>query len=312
MEDWYLKEIVDDVNLRVINEYVDKYVIEESDRDALILATSNLIKKDDHPHLKILLGDALMRNGDYEKAWDVYCKINIDKIPDKEDDIGHIRPIIAYTYSVLGNLVSNGMLGMHDYNRAFAFYTDGERLGDLNCKLELALFHKSGLAYDIKIDLKKYMRLIKKLYENAKNDKDIKLLIRISNILSKEYLDMGKEKDAFLVAQEGMKIIKKYIQYQYYRDYENIRGIINTYYKIKGIKNIDFFSLYEILKKPAKIRFTYDGYEHVLECICENNENYILFHGSKYKNIEEWYEKAKIENMPIIANCKKLKNIQYI
>ncbi len=56
----------------------------------------------------------------------------------------------------------------------------------------------------------------------------------------------------------------------------------------------NFYDLYYLLKYPVQVRFTYDGMEQKLEALLEDGVCVIHFNDQWYRNVDEFFAKARI------------------
>ena len=77
-----------------------------------------------------------------------------------------------------------------------------------------------------------------------------------------------------------------------------MKWLIEDLYKLTEIDmdNIDLFDLFELLKKPIKIKFFCDSdeSEHIVEAVDENGEIVIDFDGKWYRTTDDLFGKAEI------------------
>ncbi len=77
-----------------------------------------------------------------------------------------------------------------------------------------------------------------------------------------------------------------------------MKWLIEDLYKLTEIDmdNIDFYDLFELLKRPIKISFYSDDDDkaHIVEAVEEDGEVVISFEGKWYRTIDDFFNKAEI------------------
>ena len=82
-----------------------------------------------------------------------------------------------------------------------------------------------------------------------------------------------------------------------------MKYLIKNLYELKDLdlKHINLFDLYELLTKPVKVSFKYDGEEFVVESVEEDGEVVINFDGKWFRNVDDFFAKASIDGMRLVV-----------
>ena len=82
-----------------------------------------------------------------------------------------------------------------------------------------------------------------------------------------------------------------------------MKYLIKNLYELKGIdlNHIDLFDFYELLTKPVKLSFKYDGEEHFAESVEEDGEVVINFDGKWFRNVDDFFAKASIDGLKLVV-----------
>lgn len=205
----------------------------------------------------------------------------------------------------LGYIWYYGRTGKVDYEKAFHYYSRAAKNGSYRSKIKIADMYKNG--YYVQEDYKKYCRIIEELYEYMENRVvDFNFPIpEIDTRLAKIRIKEGRIEEAIKLYLNTRIVLEKRLEYNlFFGDFNIMKWLIEDLYKITDIDYIhfDLYDLYEILKKPIKVAFTFEDEDYIVEAIQEGNNIVIKFGDTWYQSIQDFFMKATIhgEKLPVI------------
>ncbi len=201
----------------------------------------------------------------------------------------------------LGYIWYYGRTGTVDYRKAFEYYSGAPH--HINALYKVADMYKNG--YYVEKDYDKYKEIIEDIYAHKiKHEKYYipEIYTRLAKIRSKE----GRTDEAIKLYREARKELAFRIFHNAFFGNVNImKWLVEDLYKLTGIDmdNIDLFDLFELLKKPIKIKFFCDSdeHEHIAEAVEEDGEVIINFDGKWYRTIDDLFMKAEIEGDRLVT-----------
>lgn len=194
----------------------------------------------------------------------------------------------------LGYIWYYGRTGTVDYKKAFEYYSGAPH--HINALYKVADMYKNG--YYVEKDYDKYKEIIEDIYaQKIKHEKYYipEIYTRLAKIRSKE----RKTDEAIELYRKAKEELAYRIEHNAFFGNINImKWLIEDLYKLTGIDmdNIDFYDLFELLKRPIKISFYSDDddKEHIVEAVEEDGEVVISFEGKWYRTIDDFFNKAEI------------------
>ena len=94
-----------------------------------------------------------------------------------------------------------------------------------------------------------------------------------------------------------------------------MQGLISDLYHLRPLdtEDMDFFDLYELLKKPVKLRFTYNGKKHNVESSeDEDGTIAVCFDKKWYHSVNDMMMDAKVNGELISQDIWSVEDIEVI
>ncbi len=201
----------------------------------------------------------------------------------------------------LGYIWYYGRTGTVDYKKAFEYYSGAPH--HINALYKVADMYKNG--YYVEKNYDKYKEIIEDIYAHKIEQEKYyipEIYTRLAKIRSKE----GRTDEAIGLYREAKKELAIRIYHNAFFGNVNImKWLVEDLYKLTGIDmdNIDLFDLFELLKKPIKIKFFCDSdeHEHIVEAVEEDGEVVINFDGKWYRTADDMFMKAEIEGDRLVT-----------
>jgi len=92
-----------------------------------------------------------------------------------------------------------------------------------------------------------------------------------------------------------------------------MQDVVEKLYELKPLDaaNMNFFDLYELLKKPIKVQFTYYGKKYTIESSEEEDGTIaVCFDGKLYRTINDMMMNAKINGKLVTKNIWSVEDIR--
>ena len=188
-----------------------------------------------------------------------------------------------------------------DYEKAFRYFSSLKH--NIVAQYKVADMYKNG--YYVEKDYKKYKRIIERMYEDVKDMENPfapvpEIFTRLASIRTKE----GETDEAIRLYSEAKDVLAQRIEDNpFFGNLTIMKYLIKNLYELKApdLKNIDLFDLYELLTKPVKVTFMYDGEEFVVEAVEEDGEVIISFDGKWYRTTDDFFAKASIDGLRLVV-----------
>ena len=215
-----------------------------------------------------------------------------------------------YSYLGLGDIWYYGRTGKTDYEKAFYYFLKCD--DDLNAQYKIADMYKNG--YYVEKDEKKYREIIEQLYKDHYHStddwNDASIAFRLGKIRAAE----GKTKEAIQLLSEAKESLEWCIsENASFDSYSFMQDVIEKLYDLKPLDtaNMNFFDLYELLKKPIKVQFTYYGKKYTIESSEEEDGTIaVCFDGKWYRTINDMMMNAKINGKLVTKNIWSVEDIR--
>ena len=215
-----------------------------------------------------------------------------------------------YAMSGLGYIWYYGRTGKVDYEKAFKYFSQIKN--DINAQYKIADMYKNG--YYVEKDEKKYQEIIEQLYKDHYHStddwNDASIALRLGKIRAAE----GKTEEAIRLLSEAKESLEWCIsENAFFGSYSLIQGVVEKLYELKPLDtaDMDFFDLYELLKKPTKVEFTYYGKRHTAESSEEEDGTIaVCFDGKWYHTINDMMMNAKINGELVTQDIWNVENIR--
>jgi len=98
-----------------------------------------------------------------------------------------------------------------------------------------------------------------------------------------------------------------------FESYSFMQDVVEKLYELKPLDaaNMNFFDLYELLKKPIKVQFTYYGKKYTIESSEEEDGTIaVCFDGKLYRTINDMMMNAKINGKLVTKNIWSVEDIR--
>ena len=212
----------------------------------------------------------------------------------------------------LGYIWYYGRTGTVDYEKAFNCFFKVKN--DINAKYKIADMYKNG--YYVEKDEKKYREIIEQLYKEYYHSTDDWNDASIALRLGKIRADEGKIDEAIQLLSEAKESLMWCTsENAFFGSYSLMQGVIEKLYELKPLDTADmnFFDLYELLKKPTKVKFTYYGKKHIIESSEEEDGTIaVCFDGKWYHTINDMMMNAKINGELVTQDIWNVEDIEVI
>lgn len=265
----------------------DDETLSEEDFFLYTEALGFLIEKTRKPKYMVALGGVYYARKDFDLALKYY---------EMAADLGS-EPAIEG----LGYIWYYGRTGIVDYEKAFRYFSLLKH--NIVAQYKVADMYKNG--YYVAKDYEKYKQIIERLYEEVKDMENPfapvpEIFTRLASVRTKE----GKTDEAIRLYCEAKDVLAQRIEDNpFFGNLTIMKYLIKNLYELKepDLNNIDLFDLYELLTKPVKVSFRYDGEEHLTEAVEEDGEVVINFDGTWYRTTDDFFAKASIDGLRLVV-----------
>lgn len=246
-----------------------------------------LIEKTRKPKYMVALGGVYYARKDFDLALKYY---------EMAADLGSESAIQG-----LGYIWYYGRTGTADYEKAFRYFSLLKN--NIVAQYKVADMYKNG--YYVAKDYEKYRQIIEQLYEEVKYMENPfapvpEIFTRLASIRRKE----GKTDEAIRLYCEAKDVLAQRIEDNpFFGNLTIMKYLIRDLYELKepDLDHIDLFDLYELLTKPVKVSFKYDGEEYLAEAVEEDSEVVINFDGAWYRTTDDFFAKASIDGLRLVV-----------
>ena len=198
----------------------------------------------------------------------------------------------------LGYVWYYGRTGQKDYEKAFKYFSAAAEKGNIVAQYKIADMYKNG--YFVEKDYVKYKEIIRELYPKVKNARMLydplpEIFTRLAAIESEEG-NTDEAIDLYLSAKDFLA--QRIVHSPFFGNLNIMKWLIEDLYKLIEPDPIEIglFDLYYWLTKPCTISFRANGKPHKVSCVEENGEYVINFEGQWYRNIDDFFKKASIND----------------
>lgn len=214
----------------------------------------------------------------------------------------------------LGYIWYYGRTGETDYEKAFEYYSRAAEMGSLTSAVKIADMYKNGCFVEKNYD--EYKRRIMELYPKVRRAKYLdeplpEVYTRLAGIYIK---DGSSDKARKFLADARSFLEQRMMNNPFFGTLNQLNRLIGDYYAITEFESDSFelYDLFHVLKKPAKVRFWYDGKAHEVESADGETEPEVCFDGKWYCTCRDFLAKAKINGQRITALCYDLYGFEVI
>lgn len=214
----------------------------------------------------------------------------------------------------LGYIWYYGRTGERDYEKAFKHYSKAMERGNLACSYKVADMYKNG--YYVEKDYDKYVSIIEDLYIKVKGAKFLgEPLPEIFTRLARIRKEQGRIDDAIDLYSSAKDFLAERLRYNAYFGNLNImKWLIDDLYELTDFPYyfFDFYDLFYLLKKPIKIKFSYNGVMQSLEAKIEDGACVVHFNDKWYHDRDEFFMKACIGKERLTSIYHMLDDLEVI
>lgn len=268
---------------KIEREFFQKSVPSEEDIFLYTEAMDFLIREEKRPEDMIHLGGWYYEQRDFNLALKYYEMASAYDIDVADECLGYI-----WYY---------GRTGERDYEKAFRHYSKSMQRGNLVCTYKVADMYKNG--YFVERDYEKYKEIIEGLYPKVKDARDLfDPLPEVFTRLARIRKEQGRLEDAADLYLEAKEFLTERITYSAFFGNLNImKWLIDDLYEIIDFdpEFFDFFDLYYVLRKTARVTFYYHGKKQSLESLMEDGACVIHFNDKWYRGRDDFFQKAQID-----------------
>ncbi|MBR3419908.1 MAG: sel1 repeat family protein [Oscillospiraceae bacterium] len=208
-------------------------------------------------------------------------------------------------YESLGYIWYYGRVGKTDYEKAFYYFSKAACIP--NAQLKLADMYLRG--YYVEEDPAKATEILERLYRTVYGEEnwvDTGICTRLAEIREKE----GNTEEAIRLLQSAKRTMTVHISYNaFFGCFSVMSNLIQNLYRLITLdkNNIDFFDLYELLRKPGKVQMTYRDKTYIIEAVEEADGSVaVCFDGKWYRSVEDMIPQAEVDGVAVTALPQKL------
>lgn len=217
-------------------------------------------------------------------------------------------------FESLGYLWYYGQNGTVDYEKAFFYFKKGAECGDdymrISCEYKIADMYRYG--YFVDKDEPRYIDIIERLYDEVTHPENL------SSFIDMEFYPMpgviyrmagikaafGSPAEALKLLGEAKVQIAENIKSNpsWWGNYEEMESVVMMIHEIPGGKRncgIDLYDLFRLSRDGLGLSFVYNGIRFTAECVKEGRNAVIKFNNKWYRDINSFFEKAKIGGRPL-------------
>ncbi len=263
-------------------ELSEKQMLTEEEEFLFTEAMDFLIHEEKDPHDMMELGGWYYERRKFDLALKYYEMAAAYDLDDADMCLGYI-----WYY---------GRTGERDYGKAFRYYSRCMERGNPVGAYKVADMYKNG--YYVEKDYEKYKEIIFRLYQQAKKMRNAfdpipEIYTRYARIRKQEGRD-EEAVDAFLRAKDVLALRIRYSGF--FGDLSIMRWLIDDLYELIDFdpEFFDFYDLFYVLKRPAKVSFFYEGELQELESVQEEGACVVRFNDKWYRDRDEFFAKAHL------------------
>jgi tetratricopeptide (TPR) repeat protein len=214
----------------------------------------------------------------------------------------------------LGYIWYYGRTGERDYERAFRHYSKSMERGNVVCAYKVADMYKNG--YYVEKDYDKYVSIIESLYPKMQQATSLgEPLPEIYTRLARIRTEQGAIDEAIELYFVAKDFLAQRLSYNAFFGHLNVmKWLIDNLYELIEFDedDFDFYDMFYLLKSPVKIRFTFEGKKQSVEALMEEGACVIHFNDKWYRDRDEFFQKACINNERLTAIYDQLEAFEVI
>lgn len=272
---------------RAINRFHSLVNPSQEEKFCYTEALDFLISKTDNSDYMVDLGAFYYEQRDFDLALKYY-----EMAAEKQN---------LYAVSNLGYIWYYGRTGEKNYEKAFFYFDQARKMGDLVAAYKVADMYKNG--YFVEKDIKKYKQIIEELYPQVKdaqylNDPLPEVFTRLAKIRTEE----GDTETALSLYDQARDFLSQRIQnHPFFGDLNIMKWLIQDVYQLRKFDKETFslYDLFHLLQQPLKVHFSFDGDEHEIESAEEEASIAIRLDDQWYRTIDDFFLKAELDGVQI-------------
>lgn len=262
-------------------------------------ATKYLIEETDDPEYMLALGGVYYENKFFDLALKYY---EMAAVRDYE-------PAML----CLGYIWYYGRTGAVDYKKAFEYYS--KAVQNIVAQYKIADMYKNG--YYVQQNYDKYKEIIERLYPairytNNAGDPLPEICLRLAGIREND----RNTDEALRLLRQGKSMLGIRIKYDpFFGNLTIMNDIVDMLYRLSkfDMSDCDFYDLFYLLKDPVKVGFSYNGTQHIIESVNEQDGSVsICFDGKWFRTFNDLLTKSDLNGELITIVTEKMKDFKII
>ena len=267
---------------RIKDEFNQKSMHSEEEIFLYTEAMDFLIREKSDPWDMMQLGGWYYEQRDFDLARKYYEMASTYEIDAADECLGYI-----WYY---------GRTGERDYEKAFQHYSRSMERGNPVSTYKVADMYRNG--YYVEKDYGKYKEIIEELYPIVKNARYLEApLPEVFTRLARIRKEEGKTDVAADLYLRAKDFLAQRIRISpFFGNLNIMKWLIDDLYEIIDFdpESFDFYDLYYVLKRPAKVTFYHEKEKMELEAVEEEGACAVCFNGKWYRDRDEFFRKAAI------------------
>lgn len=219
-----------------------------------------------------------------------------------------------YAISNLGYIWYYGRTGERNYEKAFYYFDKARSMGDMIAAYKVADMYKNG--YYVQQDMQKYQEIIEELYPKVKNARRLDApLPEIFTRLAKIRSEAGRVDESLQLYDQARDFLAQRIQgHPFFGDLNIMKWMIGDVYRLRPFdpETADLYDLYYLAQHPGLVTFSYEGEPHEVESVLENGQVVIRFDEKWYRTIDDFFQKAELDDVPITTLYEELLDFKVV
>lgn len=179
----------------------------------------------------------------------------------------------------------------------FSYYEKAWQKGSIIAGYKVADMYKNG--YYVNKSYEKYKEIIEKLYRKVKNVEQLdaplpEVFMRLAKIRTEE----GNTEEALRLYDYAKDFLAQRIQmHSSSENLNTMKQITNDIYQLREFDEEDIwlYDLYYLPKRPVLISFCFEGSEHEILAIMEDEGIAIRFDEKWFRTVDEFFQHASLD-----------------
>ena len=219
-----------------------------------------------------------------------------------------------YAISNLGYIWYYGRTGQRDYQKAFYYFDKARKMGDPVAAYKVADMYKNG--YYVEKDPGRYKEIIEELYPVVKQAQYLEdplpeVYTRLARIRTEE----GRISEALQLYDVARDFLAQRIRINpFFGNLNIMKWTIEDMCKLRQLDLAWFslYDLYELLKRPVRVGFTWQEEKHEVEAVREDGGLVIRFDDKWYRTVDDFFLKAEIDGEHLTALYEELYDFEVL